>query len=233
MTKVRGQIVAPCWLVLTIDGEDVGNAFSADEIEGINEVFERYRDAYQGIVLQSVGRRFFCAGGQLKKYRKMDRKQGLKANRKIRKFLQQFSQLDIPTVAIVDGDCLGGGLELISAFDHVISTPQSFFGFWQRRIGLTFGWQGGQRLVRRMGEAQLRAHSLKASIVSSQQAFRLGLVDEVVPRSFALDSALRWLNGQDKLSKFPVGFIKGAPMENEVKFFEKIWFFPSNNSTRA
>ncbi|MEZ4872938.1 MAG: enoyl-CoA hydratase/isomerase family protein [Bdellovibrionales bacterium] len=204
MGKVKGQILAPHWLVVTLDSPESGNAFSEEEISGIEEVFERYKGNYKGIIFKSEGRRFFCSGGNLKKYRKMNRKQGLKANRVIRSYLRTLDLLKIPTVAIVDGDCYGGGLELLSVFDHVIATPQSFFGFWQRKISLTFGWEG--RLKQRMAEQALRSCSLGARTLPASTALRLGLVDEVAPRSFAMERALHWLNQQSRLSSYPVEF---------------------------
>ena len=70
MTRVKGQIVGSCWLLLTLNSEDYGHAFTLEEIQGIEDVFERYKEAYKGIILRSSGRRFFCSGGNLKKYRK-------------------------------------------------------------------------------------------------------------------------------------------------------------------
>ena len=98
------------------------------------------------------------------------RQPGILANRKIRVQLKQLAHLPVPTLALVDGECYGGGVELLSCFDFIYSTPTSQFGLWQRKVGLTFGWGGGVRLLKRMSEHQLKQLCLEAKTLTALEA---------------------------------------------------------------
>jgi ethylmalonyl-CoA/methylmalonyl-CoA decarboxylase len=81
-------------------------------------------------------------------------------------------------VGVVDGPALGGGAELLTACDFVVAGPEARIGFVQARLGVSPGFGGGARLVRRVGAARA-LHLLTAGPVSGEEACRLGLVDAI------------------------------------------------------
>ena len=172
----------------------------------------------------SKGDRFFCAGGNLRFYADMKgRRPGILANRKIRAQLKQLAKLPIPTLVLVDGECYGGGVELLSCFDFVYSTPTSKFGLWQRRIGLTFGWGGGARLLKRISEHKLKQLCLVAQTLDASEAQSLHIVDQVVDRHELQSLAHKWARNILSLPMEPVSGIKELNPHNEVTIFEKLW----------
>ena len=220
----QGRILEEKVLLLELKGAHKGNSFCADAVDELDVYLDRYKGHYEGLIFRTEGSRFFCAGGDLRKYKPMTKVQGVQANRKIRKFLAGIDQLNLPTVVVVEGDCFGGGLEVLSAFDFVVSSPHSFFGFWQRKIGLSFGWGGGTRLHRRLSMATIKRLSLSTQTINAYTAKSLGLIDEISPHSEqGLQRALDWILKQKKLPNNPLPLIKDFKPKSEVRFFEKIW----------
>ncbi len=181
----------------------------------------------RGLILTAKGR-LFCAGGDLTDYAQLERaSEGKKINRRITEILDQISQLPIPTVCLVSGDCFGGGVELISAFDKVLSVPEAMFGLWQRRMGLTFGWGGGSRLIQRLSPANLRLLAIEARSFSAFEALRIGLIDEIHVSSQITFYAREWLRKQtrqmDSVSAFKALIEKPS---SEQIIFESLWWTP-------
>lgn len=194
-----------------------------------------------GVLLFRAEGRVFCSGGNLNDHVSQGPLKGKAANREITKVLSQLNELKIPTVAFVEGDALGGGLELLSAFDFVWSTPHVLFGFWQRRMGLAFGWGGGARLVRRLGAGLVARYALEARALTAHEALRTGLIDRVVSRSCSDSKELREdlrleLMRLALLPKSSVQALKAprkvpaAEARAEQKVFEKLWFGPTHRA---
>ncbi len=178
-----------------------------------------------GLIWTTATNGIFCSGGNLKYYKKQTKRlQGIQTNRQIALSLKMLAECQVPTVALVDGDCLGGGIELLTAFDFVLSTPRSFFGLWQRRIGLTFGWGGGARMEARIGPKKTIQYALRANSFSAFEAQMLGLIDQVVPQSQLEAEALRFILKSQALPQTPFLSIKKWISSNEKSIFEKLWF---------
>ncbi len=166
----------------------------------------------------------FCSGGNLRDHDTQGPTKGRAANRKIAAVLSVLDGLSIPTVALVERDALGGGVELLSAFDFILTTPHVLLGFWQRRLGLSFGWGGGARLESRIGVGRLRRLALEARAVSAGEALEVGLVDQVVPTWSALGDALALCLRLGSLPRKSVAAMKKRTPKNERAVFEKLWF---------
>ncbi len=193
-TDLKNQI-----LFITLDDPASHNAFSP----AMAEEFHRARaQDHKALVVQHQGP-YFCSGGNLKHYQKLEKpSDGLKQNIRIAEILEDLYRSRVPTLAIVSGVCLGGGVEVLSAFHRVLATPDSLFGLWQRRIGLTFGWGGEKRLQVKMGEAATRSWLHSAATVTAWRAQNQGLVDGVHLRSqiatqaqLEIENLLRWGEG--------------------------------------
>lgn len=200
------------------------NCFSEFEAEQLQALLDEYQTKAMGLVFSSEGSRFFCAGGNLKQYAGMSKSEGLKANKVIRKCMSTLSRWPLPTVCFVVGDCYGGGMEIISAFDYVVSTPASFFGLWQRKNALTFGWGGGARFAQRLSEKKLLSLYLSAKTMSSYEAQKLDVVDKIVSEDIIKEVCGEWVLRQVSLPQVPVGLVKVASLpEDEKDIFENLW----------
>lgn len=93
----------------------------------------------------------------------------------------RLAALPMPTVAVIHGNCLGGGLEMSLACDYrfALDDPKTKLGLPETQLGIIPGWGGTQRLPRLIGQSEALSMILEAKRVSAQEALRTGLVDAV------------------------------------------------------
>jgi len=108
------------------------------------------------------------------------------------RLFDQLSQLEIPVVAAINGACLGGGLELAMACHGRVCSddPKTSLGLPEVQLGLLPGSGGTQRLPRLVGIAKALDMMLTGKQLRPKQALKMGLVNEVVPKSILLASAI-------------------------------------------
>ncbi|RAX46835.1 enoyl-CoA hydratase/isomerase family protein [Arthrobacter sp. AQ5-06] len=110
---------------------------------------------------------------------------------------QAITSLTKPTLALVDGACMGGGWQIASACDFIITSKRSVFAITPAKIGIIYPRPGIERLVRQVGHANAKFILFTGEAFTAVQAQTLGLVAEVVPdeefdgRGKSLVSALR------------------------------------------
>lgn len=209
-------------LELQFDAKINGFAFGVDDAVLLSQALKENQSASL-LVFRSTSRRFFCTGGDLQHYSQMkSRGEGLKANRRIRGALEMLAEFRGVSLALVDGDAWGGGLELLSCFDEVWSTPQSLFGFWQRRIGLSYGWGGRARLEERISPAHLRRLALRGQTISAYEALDLGLIDRILPREIFEIEIAKWRAGFENLGTKVTSALK-AEVHRADRQFDELW----------
>lgn len=167
---------------------------------------------------------YFCSGGDLQSLLKLKtKKAGQDLNTKIEKNLSDFAKLPLYKIAVVNGDCFGGGTELLSCFDLRLAASHVCFGFFQKRFHLTTGWGGFSRW-QDLGVGIL-PFLTTGEILSAYQALRVGLINEIFSseqlsinltrKIESLDTKSEFLAGLSKLSKYP---------KNEQQVFKKLWW---------
>ena len=214
-------------LVLTLNDPVTRNAFSWEMACELQEILTK--QIFQGILLKSSGENF-CAGGNLRFYKSLKTKEeGLEINKEITKILDSLEQLKVPKICYVDGLCVGGGVELVSCFDFIVASPNSLFGMWQRRVGLSYGWGGEKRLLRKLKEDRLRCWLTSASTLTAIDARQLGLVDRICLNYRGIDDCHEWLDrsflwGEESLQKTL------DRQSSEQKKFESLWHSEKHRS---
>ena len=207
---------------------EFGNSFSIQSALELEKLLENDLSKAQAIVFSSAGRRFFCTGGNLAHYAKQTEKsEGLEENARIKAILDHFHGLPMFKLAVVDGDTFGGGMEMLSCFDYSLATPQSYFGFWQRRLSLSTGWGGGQRWADKLGPEKVRSLVSSAKSFGAHQALRWSLIDEVVPRSLISERLNELIVHHQKWPLEPLGYMSEYPA-NEAHAFSQLWFSESH-----
>jgi 3-hydroxyacyl-CoA dehydrogenase / enoyl-CoA hydratase / 3-hydroxybutyryl-CoA epimerase len=116
---------------------------------------------------------------------------------------QQLEQLTIPTVAVIVGDCLGGGLELALACRYRIALddPKTRLGLPEVMLGIHPGWGGTVRLPRLIGASAALKLMLSGKIISVRQAKKLGMIDCFVPQRHLETAALFYARSKAKPKK--------------------------------
>src|SRR5436190_4402350 len=103
-----------------------------------------------------------------------------------------FEKLPFPTVAAIDGACMGGGLELALGFDYRLASnnPKTEIGLPETKIGLIPGWGGTQRLSRLIGPSLAAEMICSGEPAKAERARQIGLVWDVVPAEKLTDEAV-------------------------------------------
>lgn len=95
-------------------------------------------------------------------------------------FYTRFEQLDKPVIAMIDGLCLGGGLELAMACDIRIASDSSKFGQPETFVGIIPGGGGTQRLPRLVGVGKAKELIFTGNMIDAREALRIGLINQMV-----------------------------------------------------
>jgi len=179
--------------ILTLNRADRHNALDrtliGETIAGLREL-DRSPDV-RAIVLSSSGK-IFCAGADPAWIREMIRANPegkLRNNRDVARLLAMLSGGGKPTIARVQGPVLGIGVGLVAACDIAFATYDASFALNEARFGLLPA-VAAPYLVAAMGERHSRYYMLTAERFSGVDAYRVGLVHEMVPDEEQLDAAI-------------------------------------------
>lgn len=144
----------------------------------------------RAVVLAATGNRAFCAGSDVKEFASLH---GRVAEGKLiseNAAYNQLADLPVPTVAAIEGDALGGGLELALCCDLRVAASTAQLGLPEVRLGVMPGSGGTQRLPRLIGLARAKELILLGEIIDAETALSFGVVNRVVPQGHAESTAL-------------------------------------------
>ncbi len=154
------------------------------------------RTDLDGVIIQSGKPGMFIAGADLKELAILrDEPTKRQVIQRGLDMIARFEKLPCPTVALVDGGCMGGGLEVALAFDYRLagSNPKCEMGLPEVKVGLIPGWGGTQRLPRVIGPSPAAELICAGEGVKPARARELGLVFDAVPSEKLMDEAKRLL----------------------------------------
>lgn len=143
----------------------------------------------RAVVLSGRGDRAFCAGSDIGEF------EGLRGRVAEGKLLleklvyRQLADLPMPTIAAIEGDALGGGLELALCCDLRVASTRAKLGMPEVRLAVIPGSGGTQRLPRLVGPGRAKELILTGRILTADEAERVGLVNRVVPPGKAREAA--------------------------------------------
>ncbi len=153
----------------------------------------REEPAVKALVIISGKPDVFIAGADIEEFTRLStREEFERLSREGQEMLQRLDDFPKPVVCAIHGACVGGGLELALACDWRIATdhPRTQLGLPEVQLGLLPGAGGCQRLPRLIGLAAALGLIMSGKQEPGARAFRLGLVDELVPKSILLATAL-------------------------------------------
>lgn len=214
------------------------NSETSKELEKLLDQWER-QSAIRCLILTATGTKSFVSGGDLKYFAEIleNKMVGLKFHRQMRKSLKRLSSLPFPVICAANGDTYGGGCEVALSADIILIESNASFHFRQAEVGLSTGWGGGPRLVRRVGLHQACRLLLTGKIVSAIEAKEIGLVDEVVDGDFTqgmMHFAQQIVRYQPEVIHNLLRMLRAAgskwwdiALQTEVKHFERLWGGPA------
>jgi enoyl-CoA hydratase len=168
---------------VTINRPDKLNALSATVIgELADAVGHIEADAgVRGVILTGAGPKAFAAGADIAELEKQGPMQAKERSVAGQNMMRRFERCGKPVIAAVNGYALGGGCELAMACHLRIASETAKFGQPEVKLGLGPGYGGTVRLPRLVGKGRALELLLTGGTIDAQEAYRIGLVNRVVP----------------------------------------------------
>jgi enoyl-CoA hydratase len=141
------------------------------------------------VVVTGSGERAFSAGSDVREFEAQRGPDGRERHVLEQRVSSRLACLPMPTIAAIEGNALGGGLELALACDIRVASQRARLGLPEVRLAVTPGAGGTQRLPRVVGAARARELILTGRIIDAAEAQRIGLVGRLVPAGEALPAA--------------------------------------------
>ena len=181
---------------VTLNRPKVLNALSKRTWEDLRAAFENARDdaAVRGVILTGAGDKAFIAGADISELTHLTAVEAEKSSSYGQEVLNLIENLGKPVIAAINGFALGGGCETAMACTVRVAVENAKFGQPEVKLGVLPGGGGTQRLPRLVGKGRALQLILTGEMISAQEAYRIGLVNEVVPSADLITRAEAMLN---------------------------------------
>ena len=200
--KKEGRIA-----IFTINRPQALNAMNPAGLAEFRQALIEFRDdpgVWVGIIT-GAGGRAFCAGADIKETLPV-----MKAGQELPATILRGMEVYKPLIAAVNGMALGGGLEFALACDIRIAAENARFGSTEALIGLIPGWGATQRLPRLIPAGKAAEMMFTGKIIDAAEAYRVGLVNAVVPPDKLMETARQYAADILKAAPLAVRAVKEA-----------------------
>jgi len=206
---------------ITINRPRALNAVDPETLKELSQALLDFRDDGDRwvAILTGMGERAFCVGADIKDMLPVlgeIRNEWWRVPPTILRGLELWK----PIIAAINGHALGGGLELALACDLRIAAEHATFGVPEVTLGIIPGWGGTQRLPRAIPAAKAAELLFFGQRIDAQEAYRIGLVNKVVPLPQLLPTAEEWAQRLCEIPPLAVraakeAMVRGAEMSLE------------------
>lgn len=177
--------------IVTINRPKALNALNAETLAELHSTFTHLEKDQQVkvIILTGAGNKAFVAGGDISCMQNMQpiaSREFALFGQMILNFIEALAK---PVIAAVNGFALGGGCELAMACDIRLASDTARFGQPEVSLGVIPGFAGTQRLSRLIGKGRAKELLFTGEMIVAQEAWRIGLVNKVVPQEELLQAA--------------------------------------------
>ena len=197
--------------VLTISRPKALNALNSETLKELDLAIDEIAndDEIYAVVLTGEGKAF-VAGADIIEMKDLNAISARKFSNLGNKVFRKLETLEKPIIAAVNGFALGGGCELSMACDIRIASSKAKFGQPEVGLGIIPGFGGTQRLARLVGLGMAKELIYTAKIINAQEAFRIGLVNNVFEPENLLAEAKLLANTIASQAPIAVSFCKTA-----------------------
>jgi enoyl-CoA hydratase len=190
---------------VTVNRPKVLNALDARTLQDLRAAFEDARGdaAVRGVILTGAGGKAFVAGADIGELARVSAVEAAEMTNNGQAITNLIENLGKPVVAAVNGFALGGGCELAMACTIRLATATAKFGQPEVKLGVIPGYGGTQRLPRLVGRGRALQLILAGDLIGAEEAYRIGLVNEIVPADQLLaraEAILRQIIGNAPLA---------------------------------
>ncbi|MBX9706261.1 MAG: enoyl-CoA hydratase/isomerase family protein, partial [Gammaproteobacteria bacterium] len=172
------------WVIFDRADKSV-NALNSEVLDELNSIVDQIpQQAPKGVIFASGKDNGFIAGADIERFPELANiNQAITFLRQGQKVFSKIEAISVPTVAMINGFCMGGGCELTLACDYrvALEDDKTKIGLPEVKLGIYPSWGGSVRLTRLVGAIKAMSIILPGSAVRASAARNIGFVDEVVP----------------------------------------------------
>ena len=197
--------------IAAINRPEALNALNGTVLQELSQVVaEVENDAeVRAFILTGEGRAF-VAGADIGEQNALDVASARKFSQFGSSIFRRIEKLEIPTIAAVNGFCLGGGCELAMSFDIILASEKAKFGQPEVGLGITPGFSGTQRLPRRVGVAKAKELLFSGQMITAAEAEKIGLVNAVYPAEELMNATMEMAKSFTKNAPVAIKYVKAS-----------------------
>ena len=171
--------------VITFNNPDKRNAMSLEMWEGFGRALTELRDddAVRVVILRGAGGKAFVSGADISQFEKTRHNAAASEEYAKRSAAERALLADYPkpTIACIQGFCLGGGMQVAMLADMRIASEDSQFGIPAAKLGIAYGYDGLRNLVSLVGPSWARLLMYTGMRIDAKEALRIGLIERMIP----------------------------------------------------
>ena len=218
-------------IVVTINREKAMNALNRETVGELQDFISSHwnDDSFSVLIITGAGKAF-VAGADITELKDSDIEGGMDLSARGNWLFKSIQNFPKPVIAAVNGFALGGGCELAMACDIRLASEKAKFGQPEVNLGLIPGYGGTQRLARLVGRGKAMQLILTGDMIRADEAYRIGLADEVYPPDELMTKALEMASTIASKSPLAIRMAKECvnrgldmPLSNALDF-EKVNF---------
>lgn len=201
------------WVLLTLSRPKVLNALNQALLDELDEAITwiEKNDDVRVVIMTGAGEKGFVAGADISELRQLkSAEEAEKLARKGQRLFSRIENLSKPVIMAINGYALGGGCELAMSGDILIASENARFGQPEVNLGVIPGYGGTQRLARAIGKNMAKYLCMTGDMIDAQEAYRLGLVQKVVPQEELLNEAKKCAAGLAQKAPLAIRYLKKA-----------------------
>ena len=188
-------------LRFTLSNNNV-NSINLNMLHEFHKALDHINSSKIRCIIFDSNQKHFCAGADLKERSSFSQKETISFLDSLNELYHKIESLSIPTICVINGACLGGGLELALSCDFRIGLTDSIYSFPETSIGIIPGAGGTQRMTRLIGTSKSMEWIFTAKKYSSEQALNYGVIDYLTAKS----------NSKKLIDSLVLSITKNAPM---------------------
>ena len=180
------------YALITLNRPEALNALSVQVVKDIGAAIDQAAasDA-RTLLITGAGEKAFCAGADISEFMGRNIVEAMAATEMGQNTFAKLDSLAIPSVAVINGYALGGGLELATACTLRVATANALLGVPEIKLGLIPGYGGTQRLPRLVGQGRALDMVMTGRMVGAEEALAMGLINRIVEPP-AVDGAIAY-----------------------------------------
>jgi len=178
--------------LITLNRPEALNALSVQVVKDIGAAIdEAAASDARALLITGAGEKAFCAGADISEFMGRNIVEAMAATEMGQNTFAKLDSLTIPSLAVINGYALGGGLELATACTLRVATANARLGVPEIKLGLIPGYGGTQRLPRLVGQGRALDMVMTGRMVGAEEALGMGLINRIVDTP-AVDGAVAY-----------------------------------------